>query len=169
MFINAVIYTSNLVMFSKPMSWLRTSEKIEIHFFKSFILTAVYELQWKYQLKVGKSCPNCIETLSWWRVYWTGIPLLFRTVSSENPSSLYQWHRRKSNWQYSSGGWRESGREGEIRGRPAGPAKAEKHQHVKLTDTGWSDFHVPWPIWVLRDLTLLYTMNEDCQPHLSNC
>lgn len=33
-------------------------------------------------------------------------------------------------------------REWKIRGRPTGPAKAEKHQHAKLTDTGWSDFHV---------------------------
>lgn len=33
-------------------------------------------------------------------------------------------------------------REWEIRGRPTGPAKAEKYQHAKLTDTGWSVFHV---------------------------
>lgn len=36
-YINAVIYNSTLVMYS--------SEIIEIHFFKSFILTAVYDLQ----------------------------------------------------------------------------------------------------------------------------
>lgn len=39
-----------------------------------------------------------------------------------------------------------AGEKGEITERPAGPVKAEKHQHVKLTDTGLSVFHTLRPV-----------------------
>lgn len=59
----------------------------------------------------------------------------------------------------------EREREGrEITERPAGPVKAEKHQHVRGTDTGLSVFHSPGPLSVLGDLTLLHKINEDGQP-----
>lgn len=108
------------------LAWLNTSEIIEIHF-KSFIGTAVYDLPiMKISSKHWKSCPNCTQPLPWWRGYWLNIPLLFQTVSSEKPYSLYQWLRRKSNWQCSSREWRESGREGGDNGEASWTSQGRK-------------------------------------------
>lgn len=71
---------------------------------------------------------NALESLSLRQqraVYWIDSLLLFWTVTLEKPSFLpYLWHRRKSNWQSSSGEWRLGGSEkGEIkRERAAGLA-----------------------------------------------
>lgn len=139
MFINANIYISTFLMFSGAVGWLSSAEhprKHRLHSFHSFILTAVYDLQWKDRLKVGKVAPTACSRCADGGVIGPATHCSFRRSHQRNLRSL-SFTQEKDEL---TGLLRGMKREGERGGE-----KGERREHVKWIQAGPSADTPPSP------------------------